>query len=550
MKKQTFSLSRFLYRVGEKIRFYPDGALAPLPSEKEEGASPRFSLLPYRRKVKSSLAKMTEQSVLLSRIRQGIHRFLTTRIRSFSVLFFSCGFVQIIAFFLNSYVSIGSGREDNLLFGVAQIFLTLFCSFARGTVADGVKKSFLYRGLLEPLVGLPDWSLPTGKNRDSLMVMVFTGTLLGVVSDFVGPLAVAKFFFSLVALFFVFAFPEAGFVCVGAGILFFSRTALLFWVGVTLISFLCKCAVGKRSLVASPMTAAVVFALFPLLFRRETGGFPVFFLCFSLYYLSLSLIRTGRGLDRFFAAVSMFGFVSASLLILRVGLEFLLPTIFFRAPDLVRILFLEPTAEIGIFFASLCPLVIGHFSRSVALGKKIFPAVTFLLFLICFALVQNGSVWLCALLGMVVYALFCYRSALLFFCVSGLSCILALQWIPPALSRRLFDLLGVGASFSHREQTGGLVEVFFRQGGAVSAFCLIVILALFVWECIRYAKGVSYSPRHSLVLSALSSAVVFVLASLQGTSPDERWLCLFFVLMAIPEAARKAALREEIRLPY
>ncbi len=550
MKKQAFSLSRFLYRVGEKIRFSPDGAVAHFQAEAEEERRPRFSLLPYRRKVKSSLAKMAEQSALLAWIRQGVHRFFTTRIRSFSVLFFSCGFVQIIAFFLRSYVSSGSGKEDNLLFGVVQIFLTLFCSFSRGTVSDGLKKSFLYRGLLEPLVGLPDWSLPSGKSRDSLVTMVLTGILLGLASDFMGPLTVAKFLLSLAALLFVFAFPEGGFVCIGAGTLFFSHTALVFWVGVTLVSFLCKCAVGKRSLVVSPMLLPVVLALLPLLFRRENGGFPLFFLCFSLYYLSLSLIRTGRGLDRFFAAVTVFGFVAASLLILRVGLTVLIPTLLFRAPDLVQVLFLEPTAEIGIFFASLCPLVIGHFSCSVALGKKLFPAVTFLLFLVCFALVQDGAVWLCALLGMVVYALFCYRSALLLFCASGLSCILALQWIPPALSRRLLVLLGVGASFSEREQEGGLVEVFFRQGGVVSALCLVIVLVLFLWECIRYARGVSYSPRHSLVLATLSSVVVFVFASMQGTSLDERWLCLFFVLMALPEAARKAALREEVRLPY
>ena len=140
---RTVSLSGLLYAVGEALHFAPDSAFAPARSDRNTGERMK-PFIAYRLRVKTALARMCEQSFFLGLCSAFIRGFLNTRVRSFGVLFFSCGFLQILSYFVGVYLPFAAGDENNLVHGVTLIFLTLLCSFTRGDVKEVLKKSFLF----------------------------------------------------------------------------------------------------------------------------------------------------------------------------------------------------------------------------------------------------------------------------------------------------------------------------------------------------------------------------------------------------------------------
>ena len=108
--RPTVSFSHLLYRLGKAIHFVPASAFAPPQSEPEEKKweKPFFA---SRLKMKTALAKMCEQSFFLGLYAAFFRAFFTTRIRSFGVLFFSCGFLQILSYFWASFFPLPRGMK-------------------------------------------------------------------------------------------------------------------------------------------------------------------------------------------------------------------------------------------------------------------------------------------------------------------------------------------------------------------------------------------------------------------------------------------------------
>ena len=184
--KKLFSPSMLLYSLGEGVHFAPASEFSSSYKETEKSSNSLSAfLLPYAKKIKNALAKTAEQSAVLGVLRFLIRRFFTLRIRSLGVFFFVCGFLQIVLYFALSLVSGYSPDAAGLLFGVVQILLTLLCSFTRGDVADALKRSFLFRSILSPLLGVKEWQIPGGKSRDNPVWMLLWGAVLGILSVFV-----------------------------------------------------------------------------------------------------------------------------------------------------------------------------------------------------------------------------------------------------------------------------------------------------------------------------------------------------------------------------
>ena len=217
--KKIGSLSGFLYAVGKALQFHPDSTFAPPRSEEKADAKKGgIPFLFYRLKIKTALAKMCEQSFVLGFVRRFFGRFFNTRVRSFGVLFFTLGFLQILSYFSGEFLPILAGGEEHLLFGVCLIFLTLVCSFSRGSLKDAIKRSFLYRALLKPLFGVKEEHFPAEKSRDHLWPMILAGILLSFFSILLSPIKVLGILLSLALILFVFHTPEAGLLCAAAGI--------------------------------------------------------------------------------------------------------------------------------------------------------------------------------------------------------------------------------------------------------------------------------------------------------------------------------------------
>ena len=542
-RRLTGSFSHFLYSVGNAIHFAPGTAFAPPKTEREEPEreKPFFA---SRLRIKHALAKMSEQSFVLGLYRSFLHGLLTTRVRALGVLFFSCGFLQIFSYFLSGYLPRLTGDENNLIFGVTLVFLALLCSFTRGDVKDVLKKSFFYRVFLEPLFGSSGWEFPTGRSTDRFFLMIPAGALLALFSVVFSPLSVLLSVLLAVLTAFIFYQPEAGLSAIALTLFAVPFRFTLLLTNLTLIAFLCKCAVGKRSLVFSWIDGLLPLLLSPLLFF---GKVRLFFVLGALYFLSLGLLRTLESVRRLFRA-AVLGSVFASVMILiRYGFTAFFSQFLYRYPNLDEFLYLDASEPILTCLVMICPVAVGLFrseKRSVML--LLMPGTL----LIYFAAVFCGgspAVWIALLLALSVQNMMTDRFSLVWTVISGLALVIVLNVVPPVWVQKLFDFFRLDA-FSVGSGEGGLSLLGVGSIlGILIPVGLIVFFSYLVFCFCRHATRPEAFPR---VLGAAMGVLAFVLLWIGGLAMDESAAVLLLLYTAIPRVSLLCAKREEIRLPY
>ena len=143
-RRRMSSFSHLLFTLGEAIHFAPVSAFAPAKTETWQEREKPFPA--SRLKIKTALAKNCEQSFFLSLYASFVRGFFTTRLRSLGVLFFTCGFLQILSYFWGGYLPFAAGDENNMVYGVTLIFIALLCAFSRGDVKDVLKRAFCIAG--------------------------------------------------------------------------------------------------------------------------------------------------------------------------------------------------------------------------------------------------------------------------------------------------------------------------------------------------------------------------------------------------------------------
>ena len=535
--------SRFLYGLGRTFRFYPDSSFARARSEKPEKAKSYF-LLSYRQQFQNAMAKMREQSFFLTRLSAFYRNLFSTRVRSFGLLFFTGGFLQILFYFLSRTLSFFSAGEENLLFGVCYIFIAVLCAFARGDVENAVKKSFLFRFVLRPLFGVEAWRLPTGRKHDSTYPMIFAGIVFALFSLVFSPGKVLVFLLLTALVLFVFSLPEAGLYLIG--LLFFlipsaSLTVLIF---LTLLSFLCKCAIGKRS-ISLGFTQGLVLLCLALLFF--VGKAALVFQLFFLYFLISCLIRTIASLRRLLFCFVLGALFCAGLLCLDFVLAqpYAIPLL--RGLDLESILVVSAREETGVFLVLIFPLAAGLF-RSMRWGGKmaLFP----LLFLVSFAslsFIGSVQLWNALILALMLFGLFSYRSFLITLSAFSLSFITALNLFPATVGESLLALFGDGG----KSQTDtGLFALFSQQLGPFFWLGLAVVLCLFFSRIYLFKRDTTRVEVYPLVLSSAVSVIAFLYLGFCPVPVTRQVILIFVCLLAIPENAYFCARREEIKLPF
>lgn len=548
--KKIGSLSRFLYAVGKAIQFRPATTFAPPRSEEAfEAKKGGFPFLFYRKKIKNALAKMSEQSFVLGLFGRFYGRLFNTRVRSFGVLFFTLGFLQILSYFLGDYLPLLAGGEDNLLFGVFLIFLTLLCSFSRGDLKEAIKKSFLYRALLKPLFGIKEEHFPSEKSRDHLWPMILVGALLAFFSVLFSPAAVlgAVCFASLVLL--VFHLPEAGLLCSAAFLFVLPSGALLSLAVLTLISFLFKCAVGKRSMVFSPTDALVLAALLPVLFSREKGGISYFISFFGFYFLASCLLRGVQWIKRFFSALSLGGIFCSLMICLRFGISLAFPHFFLQFPAAESIFFVRAEEGVSALIVILCPLVLGRIRSIEKGGKALMVLAFFSLAAISLFATARAALWIPFLASVVLFLLMSCRGFLLFFSLLGLSLATVIPILPSEWIRQVLSALGL-SSPEALSQNADFLSVMREQFGFFAPILFLILIAFVIYRCFRFAAHTTLFELFPLVLGTLCAVLAFLSVVLLPVALNEKVLFVLMFLSAIPEAAFRSAKREEIRLPY
>lgn len=548
--KKIGSLSRFLYTVGKAIQFRPATAFAPPKSDKfSEAKKGGFPFLYSRKKIKNALAKMSEQSFVLGLLGRFYGRFFNTRVRSFGVLFFTLGFLQILSYFLGDYLPLLAGREDNLLFGVCLIFLTLLCSFSRGDLKEAVKRSLLYRLILKPLFGIKEEHFPSEKSRDHLWPMIFVGAGLSFFSVAFSPVAVLGALCSLALVLFVFHTPEAGLLCSAALLFVLPSSALFSLAALTLISFLFKCAVGKRSMAFSPTDLVVLSALLPILFSREQGGLSRFFALFSFYFLASSLLRNVKWIKRLFCAMALGGAFCAGMILIRFGLLLAFSDFFARFPAAEKLFFIKAEEATASLIAILFPLVLGWIRSIHRGGKAALSIAFFALFSLSLFATSRALIWIPFAASVVLFLLLSQKGFLLFFTVLGLFSAALIPILPSEWKQSLLALFG--ASFSEAvPKNADFLSVVRDQFGFAAPILLFLLIFFVIYRCFYFASRNTLFEVFPLVLGTFSAILALSLFSFLPVVQNEKVLFLLMLLSAVPEAAARCAKREEIHLPY
>ncbi len=527
------AISRFLCRAGEEIRFRPDATFAPPRTETEEDKKAVMPFLAYRLRIKSSLAKMCEQSLILSLLSSFVRRVFHTRVRSFGVLFFVCGFLQILSYFLGGYVPFLAGNEDNLIFGVSLIFLTLLCSVTRGDVRDALKKSFFFRKLLKGLFGVDSSAIPSGRIKDYSAYMVSFGALFALLSVVFTPAGVAGALVILFLILFICYLPEAGLVTAALGLLFLSKRALIFLLALTVASFLAKCAVGKRSLVFSFRDLPVVLGLF---FLARPHGNATVFLLLSFYVLGLGLLRNLAWIRRFLTALTLGGVLCALLLAFRFLSEVFLPPSVL--PD--DLLPFRISEESVVLLAVLAPLSAGLFRSQKGSISRLLAFCSFALLATAVFTTGTFGSRIAFLASFFILFVFTYRLALLILVQIGLIGFALIQILPVAVRQYVLSFLGVGKEIA--ESVKGLL--------LTSVLPLVFLLGCFLYFVIRFRIQATRPEPFSQVLGGIGAMVSLCVVGFLPVLSDVRLLVVFSFLVLLPRVALHASSREEIRLPY
>lgn len=538
------SFSHFLYTVGNAIHFAPASAFAPPRTEKEgnEREKPFFA---YRLKMKTALAKMCEQSFFVGLYSAFLKFFFTTRVRAFGILLFSCGFLQILSYFLAGFLSVAAGDENNLIFGVALVFLSLLCSFTRGDVKDVLKKSFFYRGFLAPLFGSEGWEFPSGRSNEHFLAMILTGALLAFFTVVFSPFSMLLAALFLMLTMFVFYQPEAGLVLVALTFFCVSLRVTLFLTVLTLVSFLCKCAVGKRTLVFSWMDAPVLVALLPLLFSEKSR-----LLCLALgtlYFLALGLLRTLASIRRLMCALMLGGVFSSVMILARYVFSGFFSEVLFRYPNLDKLLFLEAGESLLAPVVMVFPLAVGFFRSHRTTAGLFFSPIVFLMYFGAVFCGGSALLWVALVIALAVQSVLNYRFALFWHVAFGFVLIICLNVVPTEWLGYASALFGFTSS---GEKTGEGVLSLLGMGNAIGILILAVLLGVFVFFVIRFSAKATRAEVFPHVLGGACGMIAFVVMSFGGVAADEKTILFLALLLALPRVALICAKREEIRLPY
>ncbi len=550
-KERKFqSLAQTLFAIGEKIRFAPDTSFAPASSEdKTEKKSEKSLFLSYRLKIKSSLAKMCEQSFFLSLLSGFYRLFFSLRVRSFGVLFFSIGFLQILSYFWGAYIPFLGGDEENFLFGVCLVFLAILCSFSRLDVKDAIRKSFLFRSLLSPIFGIRTWQFPTVRGKDRFLGMIALGVVLAFFAIVFSPTQLIFFLFLIFLILFVFHLPEAGLVIVGFSLFLLPFPTVASLSFLTLLAFLCKCAVGKRSLSFSLRDGLVLLLFLPVAFSAAGGAQLLFFTILVLYYMTVYFLSTLQWIRRFFLGLIFGGGIAAFLLCARSFLNLFFPTLFQHIPGLNEILFVMPDSNIGTLMAMLCPLVLSGVYSLRGRGQKFVAFLVLPLLLGAIFFVKDAAIWASVLFSFILYFLFTYRSSLIWILSGGLVFTILFNVMPSLYTQKALALFGFGLEFMKEEG----ISLAMRMEAVFGAFLipsLVLIIGVFLWQVILFRKNATKPEVFPRVLGACSSVFAFYAVFLQGVSADVKGFAFLAILLAVPTSSYRCAKREEQRLPY
>ncbi len=368
---------------------------------------------PYVLKTRLKFAKSCENSFVFN-LFEGIYRnLLSLPLRAVGIFLLTFG-LSVLLYTLRAF-SLGYTFENNLIFSFICVFSSIVIMPIKKSIAECVKNSVLLRFFYSESTYLSTTFRAAGARTQSrgYSTAFFLGLLCGIFSAFTTPAKILFFAASLLLCVVFLNNPESSLLFTITIIPFLSTAYILFFVPVTLISFLTKYFRAKRhistelsDLFMLLLALLIAFSgLFTLSGTPSNSQTIKYLLALSLYFLIKNIIRSSalskHVLDIILscaAVTSVINLVYALSISSRYGdiLSLLTDT----KPGAISI-FTTPTA-LGVYLTAIIPLC---FSQLISTGKPK-HLIALLLHFTCICFASTPYAFYSSVLSIIVVLIF------------------------------------------------------------------------------------------------------------------------------------------------
>lgn len=213
--------------------------------------------------VKRIIARATENSAILSFLKNILDGFLSSSMKSYGIFMFSSALYSAIVYiFRVFYFGSAEVKASHIITLIVMLIASVLMIASRQTLASSLLSSPTASFVLLNIVGIRREALE-GRvaKRDRFDIPFIAGLIFGLSSIFVRPLAIIFAMLALVAAYLVLIKPEFGVFLIIVCLPFTQTMTLVSAVIYTLVCFCIKVARGKRSVKFELLDAVVLIFL-------------------------------------------------------------------------------------------------------------------------------------------------------------------------------------------------------------------------------------------------------------------------------------------------
>ncbi len=549
------------------------------------------------RPVKQWVARVIEQSLILSKISYFIDTVLYCAQKVHGVFFVSFGLYIEIVFFIKAAL-MGDGLSNldykTVLVGAVLMIMALPLIFSNQTLAEALRESRIMSFVIFDIIGANRESFTKNiTRRDHLYTPFILGMILGLLSIAVDPLYIIAAIIGLIGAFSVLMIPEFGVLLLVVLAPFAPTMALAVLTLYVTICFAIKLLCGKRSVKFSLNDAMIsVFSVLTLfggfISPDPTGSIKpaLIYTVFLLgYFLCANLIRTRQWLNKCLYGMTASLFVVSAYGVLQYVFGFGADTwhdkeMFSDISGRVVSTFENPNV-LAEYLIMLIPLAFALMVISTSRNMKAAALLTLASSVLCLVFTWSRGAWLGFLFGIIVFLLIYSKKIF----AALISCLVLIPFLPFVLpesiitrfssignladsstsyrvniwtgvSRMLEDywFTGIGTglpafskvypkySLSGIESAPHSHNLFFQiitEHGALALIIFLIVILLYTQSVFTFSK---YETRKTkLAASALMCGIIAVLA--QGLTDyvwyNYRVYLIFWVVIGLTTATRR-----------
>lgn len=281
---------------------------------------------PFKR-VKRSIAKVYEQSLILNVIRNFFHGFLAIHVNNIGLTCFSFGFCVVTIQLLRLYTFhvIMENPYDSLIVGIIVMCAGIFMFFSKKSIACLLYESRAARFILFDVLGFQTHGISKAAKlepRRSFNISLTLGLLLGALTIFVDAIYIPAVFVSILLFYLVINSPESAIILVFLTLPFLRTMHLVCIMCLIYFSFLLKYICGRRvfrmKMVDFAVLAFMLFIFFGGVFSIDASSFKKMcvFICFMMgYFVVKNTLRSPALVHRCICAL-----ITSSVIVSLIGL--------------------------------------------------------------------------------------------------------------------------------------------------------------------------------------------------------------------------------------